>query len=184
MYRPASWLKNCYVREVSLVSHFFYSFLVFAFTCCWQISPLRAAGKSSNTLLNSSLDASHQHIGLHFLVNHLTPFCHLSVTQLFVLPACCPCLAWLPFGSNTFTIHIFHLWLVNFRWKLFHIFVMIFYNGEGMFIEITNYLCHGWSHYLWEHKFSLLMLHACAAWIKIKDLPASDSLSPSYLAQR
>ena len=36
-----------------------------------HIAPFRAACQSSDTLLDASLDASHQHVRLHLLVLHL-----------------------------------------------------------------------------------------------------------------
>ena len=80
------------------------------------ISPLSTACKASNALLDPSLDTPHQHIRLHLLVNHLASFCHFSVPKLFVLFA--PLLLRLPLGSETFLLHIFHLWLFNFCWIL------------------------------------------------------------------
>ena len=93
-------------------------------------SPLRAACKAPNALLDPSLDAPHQHVGLHLLVNHLPSFRHFSVPKLFVLLA--PLLlrlARLPLGSQTFLLHTFHLWLVD---SISYTFNHMFYNFKGV----------------------------------------------------
>lgn len=119
-------------------------------------SPLRAACKAPNALLDPSLDAPHQHIGLHLLVNHLASFRHFSVPKLFVLLA--PLLlrlARLPLGSETFLLHTFHLWLFNFSnsYTFNHIF-----DNLSFFISsiIEKWLCHGWFYALWQQKFFFL----------------------------
>ena len=142
-------------------------------------SPLRAACKAPNALLDPSLDAPHQHIGLHLLVNHLPSFRHFSVPKLFVLLA--PLLlrlARLPLGSQTFLLHGFHLWLMD---SISYTFNHIFDNLKGVssFHQSlrSGYVMDGFMLCGSRNSF-FYVVHAHAVSIKTKE--GVFELCPSY----
>ena len=177
MYRPASWLKNCYVKEVSLVSHFF---LLFSRFCshllltnltsrgCWQV-----------------LQHFAEFLSGCFPSTHWSPLSCKPPDPLLSLvgdPAFCPsCLLPLPCLAA--------FWLHHFHHPYFPSLI------SQLQVETFSYFCNDLlllTRYVhWNYKLLMPWLISFFVGTQVLTFYAacmcnqdSDSLSPSYLAQR